>query len=128
MSTPQEDLTILSRSLFAYPAATPVCFCGTTVYSYAISLTNAIGGSLLVWRKGKVTELNWTNEGDNNIHWAAFYSDCQHQVTVVTSGHRIPLTYNLFYSSVGNLAQPVADPKQLALCGMIKKMYEQPGF
>ena len=46
----------------------------------------------------------------------------------VTSGHRITLTYNLYYSEVGNLAQPVADPKQLALYSMVREMYETPGF
>ncbi|KAK4697466.1 hypothetical protein P7C71_g614, partial [Lecanoromycetidae sp. Uapishka_2] len=86
------------------------------------------GGSLLVWHKSKVVNFDWSNEGDNKVRWAAFYGDCQHQVTEVTKGDRITLTYNLFYTSVGDLAQPVADPKQLALYGIIKEMYEQPGF
>ena len=46
----------------------------------------------------------------------------------VTSGHRATLTYNLYYSEVGNLAQPVADPKQLALYSMVQEMYETPDF
>lgn len=81
-----------------------------------------------MWHKGKVVNFEWNNKGNKNVHWAAFYGDCQHQVTEVTSGNRITLTYNLFYSSVGNLAQPVADPKQIALYGMIKEMCEQPAF
>jgi hypothetical protein len=31
-----------------------------------------------------------------NIKWAAFYSDCEHEVLEVTSGHRMTLTYNLY--------------------------------
>lgn len=30
------------------------------------------------------------------IYWAAFYSDCTHEVLPVTSGHRVTLTYNLY--------------------------------
>jgi len=30
------------------------------------------------------------------IQWAAFYSDCEHEVLPVTSGHRITITYNLY--------------------------------
>lgn len=30
------------------------------------------------------------------IQWAAFYSDCEHEVLEVKSGHRITLTYNLY--------------------------------
>jgi len=83
---------------------------------------------LLVWHKGKVVEFDWSKDGNQSVHWAAFYGDCHHQVTEVTRGDRITLTYNLFYSLVGNLAQPVADPKQLALYSTVKEMCEQPGF
>ena len=37
---------------------------------------------------------DWSDEDD--IQWAAFYSDCEHEVHEVTSGHRITLTYNLY--------------------------------
>ncbi|KAI5250616.1 hypothetical protein E4T42_04907 [Aureobasidium subglaciale] len=33
-----------------------------------------------------------------SIHWAAFYSDCSHEVQEVTAGHRVTLTYNLYAS------------------------------
>jgi hypothetical protein len=32
------------------------------------------------------------------VQWAAFYSDCEHEVLEVTAGHRITLTYNLYLS------------------------------
>lgn len=38
---------------------------------------------------------NW-NDQDTQIEWAAFYSDCEHEVKEVTAGHRITLTYNLY--------------------------------
>lgn len=40
---------------------------------------------------------DWGAKSDHaRIHWAAFYSDCEHEVLEVTSGHRLTLTYNLF--------------------------------
>lgn len=38
---------------------------------------------------------DWSSQTEN-IQWAAFYSDCEHEVLEVTSGHRITLTYNLY--------------------------------
>lgn len=35
------------------------------------------------------------------VQWAAFYSDCEHEVLEVTSGHRLTLTYNLFVAPGG---------------------------
>ena len=32
-------------------------------------------------------------------HWAAFFSDLEHEVLLVTSGYRVTLTYNLYYSA-----------------------------
>lgn len=43
--------------------------------------------------------------GNAAIQWAAFYSDCEHEVLEVTEGHRITLTYNLYHTlGVGQLA------------------------
>ena len=53
------------------------------------------GGQLLVRHQGHTTTFNWSTDS-SNIQWAAFYSDCEHEVSQVTSGHRITLTYNLF--------------------------------
>lgn len=43
---------------------------------------------------------DWGKEGKAEegafIRWAAFYSDCEHEVFEVTSGHRLTLTYNLY--------------------------------
>jgi hypothetical protein len=35
--------------------------------------------------------------------WAAFYSDCEHEVLPVTSGYRVTLTYNLYYDEDPNI-------------------------
>lgn len=62
------------------------------------------GGALLVRHGGKSQTFDWsTPEEDAEygsktplIQWAAFYSDCEHEVLEVTAGHRVTLTYNLY--------------------------------
>jgi len=51
----------------------------------------------------------------DSIHWAAFYGDCEHEVLEVTSGYRITLTYNLYYSSISLSASLVADTRNFPL-------------
>ncbi|KAI9328158.1 hypothetical protein BDR26DRAFT_874445 [Obelidium mucronatum] len=44
-----------------------------------------------------------TKESDSNNHliqWAAFFSDCPHEISPIVSGTRITLTYNLFKRSL----------------------------
>ncbi|KAH9842211.1 P4Hc domain containing protein [Teratosphaeria destructans] len=69
----------------------------------------------------------------SSIHWAAFYSDCEHEVLEVTSGHRITLTYNLYVRcGAGNLAGNIRDgllnPTQLPLYETLKQALDTPGF
>lgn len=66
------------------------------------------GGQLKVRHRGEETTFDWSAtpgkadekkggpNGNAAVQWAAFYSDCEHEVLEVTSGHRITLTYNLF--------------------------------
>lgn len=58
------------------------------------------GGQLRVGHKEEEMTFDWSNRREDqhaaNIRWAAFYSDCQHEVLEVTSGHRLTLTYNLY--------------------------------
>ncbi|GAB1316186.1 Fe2OG dioxygenase domain-containing protein [Madurella fahalii] len=82
------------------------------------------GGALEVRHQGKTVTFDWSStkvEGGNNrpaINWAAFYSDCEHEIFEVTEGHRLTLTYNL-YSVRGNGQlggnYPWLDPTQLPL-------------
>ncbi|KAM0802292.1 hypothetical protein BDR22DRAFT_844059 [Usnea florida] len=54
------------------------------------------GGSLSVKHRGKTHEWGWDDKPTDTIQWAAFYSDCEHEVNEVKGGHRITLTYNLY--------------------------------
>ncbi|KAF7943702.1 uncharacterized protein EAE97_005772 [Botrytis byssoidea] len=45
------------------------------------------GGQLRITHRDSNTFFDWGNKSDS-IQWAAFYSDCEHEVLEVTSGHR----------------------------------------
>ena len=66
------------------------------------------------------------------VRWAAFYSDCEHEVQEVTSGHRLTLTYNLYITSAGSGAlagQPSAlDSTQLSFYKDLKAALEDTEF
>ncbi len=53
------------------------------------------GGALAVRHNGE--EIVWETERDSNtqIHYCAFYADCEHELKPVTSGWRLVLVYNL---------------------------------
>ena len=55
-----------------------------------------VGGQLRVAHKGQETIIDWGQKEADKIQWAAFYSDCEHEVLEVKNGHRITLTYNLY--------------------------------
>lgn len=59
-------------------------------------------------------EFDWSsttgNPPKNVIKWAAFFSDVEHEILPVTSGHRITLTYNLYSSSERLPLIPTGNP------------------
>ena len=66
------------------------------------------GGHLVVGHSGKNEVIEMAQCGsDCNCLYAAFYSDCEHQLKEVTSGHRLALVYSLCWRGVG--VAPSAD-------------------
>ena len=54
------------------------------------------GGTLVVSHDGESKEIDFdTKAGAFNIQYAAFYTDCQHEIKPVTSGYRVCFVYNL---------------------------------
>lgn len=95
------------------------------------------GGQLIVGNTGEAEQnvvFDWStidNTQPAQIKWAAFYSDCHHEVYEVTAGHRITLTYNLFLTrGVGHLAgaSPTLDCTRLPLYRSLKVAQENPSF
>lgn len=93
------------------------------------------GGALAVRHKLEEVVYDWSKHTTLPNHpcvqWAAFYSDCEHEVREVTSGHRITLTYNLFLSPGTGLAtcRPSSlDRSRLPLVAPLKAMLRNDKF
>ncbi|KAK2759945.1 hypothetical protein FQN54_002681 [Arachnomyces sp. PD_36] len=56
------------------------------------------GGQLTVGHPQKPlqTTFDWDRLSSSSIQWAAFYSDCDYEISRLSSGHLIMLTYNLY--------------------------------
>ncbi|KAH7182606.1 uncharacterized protein B0J16DRAFT_321377 [Fusarium flagelliforme] len=59
------------------------------------------GGQLAVRHGGREIVFDWASRHPDTIQWAAFFSDCEHEVLQVEEGHRVTLTYNLFWTNYG---------------------------
>ncbi|KAE8314353.1 hypothetical protein BDV41DRAFT_534150 [Aspergillus transmontanensis] len=87
------------------------------------------GGSLLVRHHGREVNFDWAPGSETTIQWAAFYSDCEHEIKTVTEGDRITLTYNLYVSDgADSVLHSIMDPKSLPLYGWVKDLLIKPGF
>ncbi|KAJ2980851.1 hypothetical protein NUW58_g6836 [Xylaria curta] len=94
------------------------------------------GGQLKVRHKGQEMTFDWSANQDkpdhaNRLQWAAFYSDCEHEVLEVTSGHRLTLTYNLYaVRGAGRLTgvSPTLNPTHLPLFQALKGILSQDPF
>jgi len=65
------------------------------------------GGTLIVRHEGQTTKIDFGGKGaEFQMQYAAFYADCQHEITPVTAGYRICLVYNL--AIAGKKQQPTA--------------------
>lgn len=53
------------------------------------------GGELVVRHAGDVRELHVRSESISRVAFAAFFTDCLHELKPVVSGHRLVLVYNL---------------------------------
>jgi hypothetical protein len=63
------------------------------------------GGALLLRHRGREWIFESGQERERkqepSIDYVAFFSDVEHEVTQVTSGHRVTLTYNLYFGDGG---------------------------
>jgi hypothetical protein len=82
-----------------------------------------------------VIDFDWSSKSDGEdapqINWAAFYSDCEHEVFPVTGGHRVTLTYNLFATlGNGHLANiPSAlNPQHMPLAHLVAEILDDGDF
>lgn len=50
---------------------------------------------------GREVTFDWSSDSASIIQWAAFFSDCEHEVLEVTDGHRLTLRYNMYWTDHG---------------------------
>ena len=81
------------------------------------------GGELVTRHKGRKMKFDWSQEAQqsptSSIKWATFLSDVEHEVLLVTSGHRITLTYNLYN------AQPIMTFRRPTIDVSLMPLYSQ---
>ncbi|GKZ27218.1 hypothetical protein AbraIFM66951_004797 [Aspergillus brasiliensis] len=84
------------------------------------------GGNLYVRHNKQVHDLDWSPVSSSTVQWAAFYSDCEHEIGPVTGGERITLTYNLYAADAGIgrigydlTLRPRVEPLEMALMKML---------
>ena len=61
--------------------------------------TQFSGGALVARHDNQEVVFDWSSLPDDPlsvIYWAAFFSDVEHEILPVTSGHRLTLNYNLY--------------------------------
>ncbi|PWY67615.1 hypothetical protein BO94DRAFT_503721 [Aspergillus sclerotioniger CBS 115572] len=95
------------------------------------------GGNLVVRHNGQETNFDWSPQSGSTIQWAAFYSDCEHEIETITRGDRITLTYNLYVRDVTEMTERVEaeiglsstiQPRSLSLYGLVESLLGTPGF
>lgn len=100
--------------------------------SVCLVAANAIlGGSFSIRYAQENMVFDWAASATNAVQWAAFYSDCEHEVHEVTDGHRITLTYNLFLTARNDLqagCQLSLDASQLPFSKLLKSAMSDPRF
>ena len=69
---------------------------GGMIATLSISLPTAgAGGQLVVRHHERERIIDMTASEPSELAFAAFYADCEHEVTPVTEGHRLSLVFNL---------------------------------
>ncbi|KAJ6016537.1 hypothetical protein N7540_011128 [Penicillium herquei] len=82
------------------------------------------GGDLTVRRQGRQNVYSWGQLSASHIQWAAFYSDEEHEVGEVTQGHRVTLTYNLYWVSNSLTSMESLIGKNLGSLSWVAKLDE----
>ncbi|KXG52467.1 Oxoglutarate/iron-dependent dioxygenase [Penicillium griseofulvum] len=106
--------------------------CPSQIGSLVVCLPSHFkGGNLAVRHEGKQVDFDWSHQSASAIQWAAFYSDCEHEIETITEGDRITLTYNLYATEPAGGSIPpslIVDPKIFPLYSFLKELIIQPGF
>ncbi len=84
------------------------------------------GGNLIIRHNNRALTFDWGRS--QHIEWAAFYSDCEHEVLKVTNGHRVTLTYNLSFIYTRGVSSPSLKIDTTPLYNDLQAALQSPGF
>lgn len=65
------------------------------------------GGELIVRHNSIEKNFDLARSNEYEIHYIAFYADCEHEIRPVTAGHRLALVYNLVSNSRSDQIAPL---------------------
>ena len=86
------------------------------------------GGRLVVRHAGRERAFAHGGErGAFTAHWAAFYTDCEHELEPVTAGHRVALVYNLVREDAGRVHAPAYGAEATAVADALTMLFEEVG-
>ncbi|GAQ83930.1 hypothetical protein KFL_001690080 [Klebsormidium nitens] len=64
------------------------------------------GGELIIRHAGKDVVFDSSEETLHNVHYSAFFADCEHEIRPVTEGYRLALIYNLIAQNTAQILAP----------------------
>ena len=91
--------------------------------------THFRGGELLVRHDEQEIKYDWSStaiDASSELHWAAFFSDIEHEVLPVCEGYRVTLTYNLSYHSKSS--ESTFDVKKYSFYKFLQSTLSNPVF
>lgn len=123
LSARLHNLLVYERGQFFAPHQDSEKFDDMVATLVVLLPSNFSGGSLKIDQHGDKRTFDADFETRSNIFFIAFYADCYHEVTKVTAGYRVALTYNLVLEN-----RPKSLPKtdNTALTKNIKDYFEAP--
>ncbi|PLB36863.1 2OG-Fe(II) oxygenase [Aspergillus candidus] len=91
------------------------------------------GGQLSVRHNNREVEFDWSSRSSSSIQWAAFYTDCEHEIKQITEGERITLTYNIYATDASGDSNVspnnnAINPETLAPYRFLRNLIQQPSF
>ncbi|KAK6814047.1 hypothetical protein RU639_010478 [Aspergillus parasiticus] len=103
------------------------------VGSLVVCLPTAFkGDNLLVRHRGKEVDFDWAPKSATAIQWAAFYSDCSHEIKTVTEGARLTLTYYLCVTMPEHASKVIpsslVEPWTLPIYGQLDAFFHNSQF
>ncbi|KZT24053.1 hypothetical protein NEOLEDRAFT_1135586 [Neolentinus lepideus HHB14362 ss-1] len=100
------------------------------------------GGALILRHRGKKWEFDsgkiLATQNEPRLSYIAFYADVEHEVTTVTSGYRITLTYDLYFTDPDPaeetrgpsiIRRPISkDPRESEFRNVLERSLDDPDF